>query len=542
MYRDFFGINENPFSNSPDPKYIFMSQRHSEALAHLMWGVQGDNGFVMLTGEVGTGKTTLCRYLAEQLDDHVKLALCLNPKISDVDLLTTICEELGIDITDVVHTVKDLTSVLNTFLLDLYANGGRAVLMIDEAQNLSFELLEQVRLLTNLETTHNKLLQVILVGQTELKDHIDQFSLRQLSQRISARYHLDPLNATETDQYIAHRIAIAGLPQALFSASALNIIYKNSRGIPRLINSICDRCLLGAYVAGKKVVSKRLATNATDEVLGTKAPSLNKLTPITVMAATVLTIWIIAYGLFGLLNLPLPFGLNTTHNAGSPSEPGPAISGRIDEYTEQTTRLLAALEPADTVEAAFLRMIALWKTKKGFQGETVSCQDTANVGLACLNWEGSWDEVRQLNRPFIIELVTPQGDAHSVLVRTLQDGSATLELSARLVQIPEHMLRALRPGNFLLLWQPPPFYNRTLRPNMTGNDVAWVRKRLNKASLGLPVAVSNPEYYDDSLLKEVNSFNRRHNRPDDGLIDPATLILMDNTLGDVIVPVLYQNP
>jgi general secretion pathway protein A len=414
--------------------------------------------------------------------------------------------------------------------------------MIDEAQNLSFDLLEQVRLLTNLETTHNKLLQVILVGQSELKDHIEQINLRQLSQRISARYHLDPLTADETKQYIAHRISIVGLPESLFSAGALSLIYKNSRGIPRLINSICDRCLLGAYVAGKRVISRRLALNAAREVLGASATSHHKLSPIALTAVTIVTIMVMVYGMVGWMNGQLPFGFNMDRITGWYASPVPANVGQADKSGQPSTRLYAALEPDDTHDTAFGNMIALWNTAKSLQGMATSCQDTTQMGLACLNWAEDWNAIRQLNRPFMIELTTPQGTTHTVLVRTLQDGSATLDLSTRQIQVPEDILRSLKPDKFLLLWQPPPFYSRTLRPDMTGNDVAWVRKRLNKANLTLPTAVNNPGYYDDSLLAEVNSFKRRHHRPGDGLIDPATLILMDNTLGDVIVPVLYENP
>ncbi len=276
MYRNFFGIEENPFSNTPDPNYLFMSKRHKEALAHLIYGVEGDSGFVLLTGEVGTGKTTLCRYLADRLPENVDMALCINPRLSEVELLATICEEFSIKYPSTVKSVRGLTELINQHLLTLYARGGRAVLIIDEAQNMEYALLEQVRMLTNLETTHNKLLQIILIGQSELKSYLEQEKVRQLAQRITARYHLDPMTAEDTENYIAHRLGVAGLPAHLFNAGAISEIYKKSRGIPRLINSICERCLLGAYAAGKRTITAALARQAAVEVLGLPVKPIHK--------------------------------------------------------------------------------------------------------------------------------------------------------------------------------------------------------------------------------------------------------------------------
>jgi len=278
MYHDFFGITENPFSNTPDSKYLFMSPRHKEALAHLIYGIEGGSGFVLLTGEVGTGKTTLCRYLSENLPENVEIALCINPRLSEIELLASICDDFGIKTENSVNTFKSLTDSINTYLLDLYGRGRRAVLIIDEAQNLRFEMLEQVRLLTNLETTHNKLLQIILIGQTELKEFLDQPRLRQLSQRITARYHLDPMDENDTKQYIAHRLQVGGLVPRIFSPAAVTEICKQSRGIPRLINSISDRCLLGAYAKGTQHVNRRLAQEAAREVLGGNTSDGHRLT------------------------------------------------------------------------------------------------------------------------------------------------------------------------------------------------------------------------------------------------------------------------
>lgn len=271
MFQEHFGISENPFANTPDPDFLFMSARHKEALAHLVYGVNGESGFVLLTGEIGTGKTTLCRYLADNMPEGVELALCINPRRSEVELLDSICDEMGISVHGDRGKVKDLTDSINAYLLDVHARGGHAVLMIDEAQNLGFEQLEQVRLLTNLETAERKLLQIILVGQPELRARIDEADLVQLSQRITARYHLAPMDRVEAGAYIRHRLSVAGLSDDVFGEDAIDIVFRASAGVPRLINSICERCLLGAYATGVKTVDAALARRSAGEVLGRSA-------------------------------------------------------------------------------------------------------------------------------------------------------------------------------------------------------------------------------------------------------------------------------
>lgn len=278
LYQDHFGIRENPFSIIPDPHYLFLSHRHQEALAHLLYGVETNGGFVLLTGEVGTGKTTICRALIEQLPENVDLALILNPRLSELELLAAICDEFRIAYPRGTHGLKSFFDYLNRKLLSAHAMGRNPVLMIDEAQNLSPEGLELVRLLTNLETKDKKLLQIILVGQPELNDTLAQPAQRQTAQRITARYHLDPLGLAETRGYIHHRLNVAGLAPSVFTPGAIRAIHKAAHGIPRLINSVCDRALLAAYVKGQKQITHKIAQAAAAEVLGpqhlTSGPSI----------------------------------------------------------------------------------------------------------------------------------------------------------------------------------------------------------------------------------------------------------------------------
>src|SRR5581483_2423773 len=245
-YLAYFGLTEPPFSITPDPRYLYLSEQHREALAHLLYGAREGGSFVQLTGEVGTGKTTLCRWLLEQAPAAVDVALVLNPRVTATELLATVCEELGLAC-PAGASAKTLVDTLSRALLDAHARGRRTLLIVDEAQALDVAVLEQIRLLTNLETTTEKLLQVVLFGQPELVRLLERHDLRQLAQRVTARYHLAALAPAETDAYIRHRLALAGQGRRLFTRAAVRRIHRWSRGIPRPINVICDRALLGAY-------------------------------------------------------------------------------------------------------------------------------------------------------------------------------------------------------------------------------------------------------------------------------------------------------
>ena len=290
MYTEHFGFTEAPFSIAPNPRYLFMSRRHRDALAHLLFGVQSDGGFVLLTGEVGTGKTTLCRCLLEQIPNDVETAFVLNPLAGKGRaLMATICSEFGIKY-PAKASLKMLVDRLNTYLMESHSNHRKAVLIIDEAQNLSYELLEQLRLLTNLETNERKLLQIILLGQPELLEMLEDRRLRQLNQRIIARFHLDALDSNETKAYITHRLAIAHGQPELFTRSAMKRVYRISAGIPRVINLICDRALLGTYAEHKQQVTPRIISRAADEVLGNRRPSAKPIRIVAIAAAVLLTI------------------------------------------------------------------------------------------------------------------------------------------------------------------------------------------------------------------------------------------------------------
>ena len=296
MYTAYFGLKEAPFSIAPDPRYLFMSERHREALAHLLYGIGEGGGFVQLTGEVGTGKTTLCRCLLEQVPADVDVALIFNPKLTSLELLATVCDELRVPYSAGTTSLKVLVDALYRHLLDAHARGRRTVLIVDEAQDLSAEVLEQIRLLTNLETTREKLLQIILIGQPELIHLPQHDDLRQLAQRVTARYHLQPFSEDETRAYIRHRLDVAGQRTPIFTDGAVHRVHTRSGGLPRLINVICDRALLGAYASEKREVDARTVNRAAREVRGHRAPIVSLrawrwMTAVAVLAAVIVGSW-----------------------------------------------------------------------------------------------------------------------------------------------------------------------------------------------------------------------------------------------------------
>jgi len=558
MFREFFGIEENPFSNTPDPNYLFMSQRHKEALAHLIYGVEGDSGFVLLTGEVGTGKTTLCRYLAESLPEGVELALCINPRLSEVELLASICDDMGVSVSGSRSSVTDLTGTINAHLLEVHARGDRAVLIIDEAQVLGFDLLEQIRLLTNLETADSKLLQIILIGQPELKETLDRQDLRQLSQRVTARYHLDPLTRQETKDYISHRLDVVDLSPEVFQPAALREIYEASRGIPRLINSICERCLLGAYAAGTKHVNTRLARKAATEVLGHSLPSrpslmVPALAAISICLVSAVFVLASPYGAKKfprISRLPLAAALRQEIQSWpslstliSSGESNPARVKEVKEPTQQTPDKLTVLSlvNSDQIQGGFdaglTYLFAVWKLGAYPKTGLDPCTDMEAIGLKCLQGTGTWANLRKINHPALIRLEGAQGQTKYAVVSALNEDKVTLELGGRRVAADTSEVKPFWSGYFLVLWRAPQVYWRSIEPGMTGDDVVWLRIRLAEVA-GQSAHTSDPKVYGEQLRILVDGFKRSRNLPMDGIVDPLTVIQLNNSTGGPTAPAL----
>lgn len=338
MYLDYFGLAEAPFSIAPDPRYLFMSERHREALAHLLYGVQGQGGFIVLTGEVGTGKTTICRCFLNQVPQNTDVAFIVNPKLSAHELLATICDEFHIQY-DPSASIKALNDAINDYLLSAHADQRHPVLIIDEAQNLEPDVLEQLRLLTNLETSEKKLLQIILLGQPELRDMLAQKQLRQLAQRITARYHLQELNRVEVGAYVACRLAVAGRRPRLFADAAIKQLYKLSGGIPRLINLLADRAMLGAYATQAETVEPSHIKRAHYEIQGESGSAWDKFIHnygYRVIGASLAVVLFIGLGLWSkpLLDSFNPFEDAVTAMSGAQADKNTAVA-HFSEISEE---------------------------------------------------------------------------------------------------------------------------------------------------------------------------------------------------------------
>lgn len=518
MYASYFGLAENPFAITPDPRYLFLSSRHNEALAHLLYGVTESGGFIQLTGEVGTGKTTLIRSLLEKLPDTVDAALIINPRVSVHEFLQVICRELHVAC-DPQQSAQQLIDALNAHLLEAHARGRRVVLIIDEAQALSREVLEQVRLLTNLETSRQKLLQIILVGQPELREVLARQDLRQLAQRITGRYHLEPLSARDARAYVGHRLSVAGALAPIFTASGLRSVWRTTRGVPRLINILCDRALLGAYTRELRQVDGGLVRRAAREVfpvyaasrrpllwLGTAAVVL--LSAVTVLAAT---------GHFaGTGTQPLP-------RAAAPTTVAP-----VKEASAETPQawLADSAHPSDT-DTAFDTLFAIWGAHYAPAGSGSGCLEAGQQGLRCLYRKGNWNVLRGFDRPAIITLTDAQGVAHQVVVTKLVADQATLRAGTATVQFATSALDPLWDGGFLLLWRPNANAPVPLKPGMVGTSVAWLRMQL--ATLE-HASDSGSSTYDASLVAAVKQFQASQQLAVDGIAGEATLIYLNTVL------------
>ena len=537
MYTSFFGLREKPFAITPDPRYLYLSERHAEALAHLLYGINEAGGFIQLTGEIGTGKTTVIRSLLEQLPGHADVALILNPRVTPAEFLLTICEELHVHVPDSGRgSTKVLMDLLGRHLLDTHARGRRVVLIVDEAQNLGTETLEQVRLLTNLETATTKLLQIILIGQPELRELLDRPELRQLAQRITGRYHLSPLSQAETAGYVKHRMRVAGATAEAFTPTALREVHRLSHGIPRVINVICDRALLGAFTQEDHRVGAALIRQAASEVYGrpVPAPWLKWATAGAVAAALVF----VGLGLWGLFAeragpsaaAPSPEATAATDPLPvtpdpSPTSPAPVALPEVAVPLEQ---LLVRHGNDTTTEAALGKLFGLWGiTYDPARGR--GCDQAVTQGLECLFQKGSWAQLRTLNRPAILTFTDDVGRMHQVVLTALDDEYATFELGNETRDVSITVASRYWFGDFLLLWRPPMAVARVLTPGSRGADVRWLRESL-RAAQGLPPAPAGNDLYDDDLARLVQDFQRQHRLTVDGVAGVQTQIVLDTVL------------
>jgi general secretion pathway protein A len=521
-----------------------MSERHAEALAHLLYGINEAGGFIQLTGEVGTGKTTVVRSLLERMPGHADVAVILNPQLTPVEFVLTICEELGIFMRDEdASSIKDLVDILNKRLLEAHSKGRRVVVIVDEAQNLTPETLEQVRLLTNLETASQKLLQIILIGQPELREVLARVELRQLAQRITGRYHLDPLSRAESASYVNHRLKVAGSATGeIFSAAALREVHRLSNGIPRIINVICDRALLGAFTQEQHRIGPAMVRAAAGEVYGRAFnPPWTKL---LIGASGAVAVLGLALGVWQLLPNRADGEAQLTAATQPAVTPPPVevepVASDPQPVAAPATVDIASLlkeQPSQTTtETAFTQLFGLWGAKFD-PAKGRPCSQAQQQGLECVYQQGSWGQLRTLNRPAILTLIDEAGNAHQVVVAGLDAEAAKVRFAEATRDISIASLSRLWYGDYLILWRPQVAAPRALSAGMQGAGVRWLRTSLNTVH-GKSGEDESSDYYDEELVKMVEEFQRQHRLNVDGIAGVQTQIVLDTLNNSAGAPLL----
>jgi len=530
MYLRYFGLNEAPFSITPDPAFVFLSPRHRDALAHLLYGVGkgGSGGFVQLTGEVGTGKTTLCRCLLEQIPEGTRIALLLNPLVSPRELLAAISEELGIDVSESIDSTRLLVDGLNRFLLAAHERGERVVVVIDEAQNLSIEALEQVRLLTNLETSKEKLLQIVLLGQPELRDLLQRRTLRQLAQRITARYHLSPLSPKDTHLYIRHRMQVAGAQRNPFRRGAMNALYQRSQGIPRLINIIADRSLTAAFAKERMDVTAAMVHEAANEVQLGERQVKRVRWPLVLGATTAVAVAVLAVAALNDYHFPTDFG-----DAGSdetvlrvvdepeqqaaviPADnPEPPVKPKVPEKVPELNRTW--LE--DHQQHVWPGLAEMWGQSGDAFAIQAACNGDDSIGYACLRDQGSWSKISRLGMPVVLVL---QDETSSYLLLQGVDADRLLVGTAqKSTTISKDSVESSWLGTYLVVWPQaaewPPFIGR----GDTGPAVSTIMKMSTRVDM----PYQGEQVFDAAFELWLKDFQFRNGLQADGIVGRNTLL------------------
>lgn len=552
MYLRYFNLNEAPFSITPDPSFVFLSPRHRDALAHLLYGIGkgGSGGFVQLTGEVGTGKTTLCRCLLEQVPEGTRIALVLNPMVTPQELLADISEELGIDVSETMLSTRLLVDGLTRFLIEAHERGERVVVVIDEAQNLSPEALEQVRLLTNLETSKEKLLQIVLLGQPELRELLQRRNLRQLAQRITARYHLTPLGLKETHLYIRHRMQVAGAQRNPFKRGAMNALYQRSQGIPRLINIIADRALVAAFAQEKLEVSSAMVHAAANEVqLGER--QVRRLQWPWLAAATALILLVVVWSVFYFTDNQGIQGLSASNQPVSTS--GAAVN-RIEQAPAPPVAagaiVLPAAEPGMASEPAAVvngglevesgaarlpdvltqqwldahqthvwqDMANVWLDGNAANTIQKACDGDNSLGYVCLRDQGSWSKIKRLNLPVI--LILHGARPFHVLLRGMDDEYLLLGGESDSLTVKQSQVDADWLGAYMAVWPQAKDWPAEVKRGDDGIAVATIMQMAQRVASPYRGAL----VFDKTFESWLKDFQQRNGLNADGIVGRNTLL------------------
>jgi general secretion pathway protein A len=569
-----FGFKENPFAITPDPRYLYMSRGHEESLAHLIYGTGPNGGFVLLTGEVGTGKTLLIRSLLAQKLGEVDIALVLNPRLSRREFMATICDELGIEYQGHPYSLKQMIDALTEHLLKTHSEGRHTVLVVDEAQNLSPRVLEQIRLLTNLETTRYKMLRIILVGQPELLQMLSRKELRQVDQRITARYHLSPLERQETARYITHRLEVAGIREDLFTPGAMRLIHRISGGVPRLINTLCERTLLAIFSRGRDRANVWLVRQAAREVRGKRPGS--PLWGWSALAAGLVVMGVAAYLFWStpavieatdeslviapvvipaqkppepepIEGAPAPkVEIAAIEQSAQPLEEVPSVS--VPEPAPEVTPQEVAdsaiehLDPARLFSQPQSRQ-ALYHSLFGLWGETFEsdspltpCMQAPQRGLRCIRERGDWRQMEALDRPFLLRLVQEK-QSRLLLVKHKQDSMLVVDDGQGEALLDIDRLGPFWKGEYTMLWKPHSGV-ALIGEGSAGEAVTWLRQRLQAFDQMPSEPVLGIDRFDPALKSRVQAFQRSHGLLEDGVAGQQTLIYLNNLLPDPATPSL----
>jgi len=521
MYKDYFGFIELPFSIVPSARYLYLSSRHREAMGHLQAGLGDGGGFAMLTGEVGTGKTTVSKAMLSSLNDNVKAGLILNPTFSESDLLEAICDEFEIEYPQQA-SLKQLTKAIYQYLMDNHSKGVQTLLLIDEAQHLSAQVLEQLRLLTNLETDSQKLLKVLLVGQPELQMKLQTPELRQLAQRITGRYHLLPLTENEVKEYIDFRLQIAGSPAAYFSAKAVKVISRYTQGVPRLINLVCDKALLYAYYSGEKQVSSTQAEKACQDVMSFQAPATQAVVkPSPSKGKPYALTLLVSLAVSGAIYLGSDTISQFSRSFMPPMPKAVAVSGK--QNVENDLVLTEFLQQSSSRLDAMQALYSLWGVKASVVN--ADCLSDSRP-FQCEQGVSDYNSVLKEGRPVVLELAGEDKPAYAVLYSGNENHAELINKQSR-IRVPAEWLKEVWNGRYQTLWYSE--INSTLKSNSRGHQVKVLDELLAKALSEEPTLTT---LFDETLETRVKAFQAWQGLDADGVVGRKTLQVLDRLTND----------
>ncbi len=563
MYKNFFGFKERPFKLVPNPAYLFLSRSHEEAMAHLTYAMKQGDGFVEITGEVGTGKTTICRAFLESLDENTEAAYIFNPKLDSIQLIKAVNDEFGIS--SDADNIKDLIDTLNSFLIEKRAEGKNVILLIDEAQGLNKEVLEQLRLLSNLETTNHKLLQIILVGQPELGEKLDSSDLRQLSQRISLSCRLIPLNYRETKEYIQHRINIASQkPGVKFTRTAYRYIYKYSRGIPRSINIVCGRALLTAFGLDQQRITGKIISTSIKELAGRGDMKLYSLwdgkKAILLFSVLCLSLFMILFYRPGFLNVNEIFNLqeNKKPDISQPEHlvlnPAPDLkptrrqavkdSETFVEPIRDLGIFLSERDKRSSRRMALKAVLDLWNNDSEIKPYLNGIDNDLDFfrlaakqnGLLIRRIKGDLNLVKKLNLPAVLAFYLPEdlSPVYLTLIK-IEGEKVTLrsELGDNAIKIEQNILASYWSGVAYIPWKNFLSLTGTIPLNSSKDTIITLKILMH--DIGFNNIEINP-FYDESTQHALKEIQKKHGIKVDGIVGPITKIVLYNEKNDFKIP------